>query len=120
LKQNFPFLLWSIWKSKKTKIFNKEIFNHVTSLVQAKKQAHNGESKPACRLIVILGGVFFPYHLKPSSEVVSPPSGSVKLNFDRSLINPSTTLGFIIRDWIGKLVKAGMAMHLLSWQKLER
>ena len=56
----------------------------------------------------ILWGSSFP----PSTSIHfvrwhSPPLGFVKLNFDGSLINFSAVGGFIIRDWIGRLPKAG-------------
>ena len=41
-----------------------------------------------------------------------PPSpGFVKLNFDGSLINLSAIGGFIILDWTGKLIKAGVSYY---------
>lgn len=40
-----------------------------------------------------------------------PKSGFVKLNFNRSFNNSSVTEGFIIWDWIGKLLKAGVAYY---------
>ena len=40
-----------------------------------------------------------------------PPRGSVKLNFDGSLHYSSAAGGFIIRDWAGKLIKAGAVSY---------
>jgi len=34
-----------------------------------------------------------------------------KLNFDESMVNSSAIEGFIIRSWIGRLVKAGAAYY---------
>ena len=53
-------------------------------------------------------GVLFSFsHLQSSSKVASPPLESIKLNFNRSFINPPTVGGFIIKDWTCKLIKAG-------------
>ena len=41
----------------------------------------------------------------------SHPLGLAKLNFDMSLINSLTAGGFIVRDWIGRLLKAGTAYY---------
>jgi len=41
----------------------------------------------------------------------SPPIKFIKLNFDGSLINKSTVVNFILRDWTGKLIKAGAAHY---------
>ena len=40
-----------------------------------------------------------------------PPPGFVKLNFDGSLIHSSAAGGFIIRDWTGRLIKAGATYY---------
>ena len=62
-------------------------------------------------MIIILETFFFPNHLYPSSEVAPPSQGFVKLNFDGSLNNSSVVAGFIIQDWMAKLVKAGVATY---------
>jgi len=41
----------------------------------------------------------------------APPLGVVKINFDGSLSQNSTAGGFIIRDWTGKVIKAGAAHY---------
>ena len=38
----------------------------------------------------------------------SPSTEFIKLNFDGLLINKSATGGFILRDWVGKLIKVGV------------
>uniref|UniRef100_A0A7C9D1H1 RNase H type-1 domain-containing protein n=1 Tax=Opuntia streptacantha TaxID=393608 RepID=A0A7C9D1H1_OPUST len=38
---------------------------------------------------------------------VSPPTGLVKQNFDDSCIDLSTLGGFILREWMGQLLKLG-------------
>jgi len=40
-----------------------------------------------------------------------PPPGFVKINFDGSLFNSSATGGYILSDWTGKLMKAGLANY---------
>jgi len=40
-----------------------------------------------------------------------PPPGFVKLNFDGYLVNSSAAGGFIVRDWTGKLIKAGATYY---------
>jgi len=41
----------------------------------------------------------------------SHPLGLVKHNFDMSLIKSLTAGGFIVRDWTGRLLKAGAAYY---------
>ena len=54
-------------------------------------------------------------HRRPVSNFIVrwnvPPPGVVKLNFDGCLSHHSATSGFIIRDWSGQLLKAGVAHY---------
>ena len=64
----------------------------------------NGEPNLTYRLIFLLGGFFSPttyFHLIRWS----PPPRTVKLKFDGSLSNSSIVGGFVIWDWIGRLIK---------------
>ena len=40
-----------------------------------------------------------------------PPPGVVKINFDGSLFNSSAAGSYVLRDWTGKLLTAGVANY---------
>lgn len=107
LEQKFSLILWSIWKSRNTTVFNNETFSLVACIVRAKKA--NAEWR--IRTCLSVNHFFRGPSSSPTTLLhlvrwnpLSPEF--VKLNFDGSLINSSAAGDFIIRDWTGKLVKA--------------
>ena len=110
--QKFSFLLWSIWKSRNEMVFNNEIFNPVACLIRAKKASAEWRIRTCMSVDHYSRGSSSspgtPSHLV---RWYPPPPGFVKLNFDGSLINSSAAGGFIIRDWTGRLIKAGATYY---------
>ena len=112
MEQKFLFILRSIWKSRNATVFNNEIFNPVACLIRAKKATAEWRIRTCMSVDHSFRGPSSP--LTTSIHLVRwhPPSpGFVKLNFGGSLINLAAAGSFIIRDWTGKLVKAGAGYY---------
>ena len=106
LEQKISFILWRIWKSRNSAVFNNDFFNPVACLIRAKKEYAEWRIRTRLSVDHFLKGPSSSPPTSPHLVRWHPPSpGFVKLNFDGSLINSSATGGFIIRDWTGKLVK---------------
>ena len=106
MKQRISLLLWFIWKMRNAIVFNSAAFNLIPCLIKAKRAV--AEWCTRNRLPVELGA---PFTRCPKSYGIvrweSPPPGVVKLNFDGSCRDPSASGGFILRDWMGRLLWAG-------------
>ena len=100
---------WHMWKARNTVVFNNEGFSPISCLIKAKQataewyiRTHmSDDSFP-------WGHSFTPNH--KNYFIVrwdSLPPGFVKLNFDGSCRGSSTSGGFIIRDWLGRLLQVG-------------
>ena len=73
----------------------------------------NGEPELPYRLMFRLRGLL-PPPPSTSNHFVrwhSPHPGAIKINFDGSLKQESASGGFILRDWTGRLIKAGAANY---------
>lgn len=79
--------------------------------MEPKRHAPDGDSELLCRLIVVLRGLLLPLPPQTNWWGRSPPPRFIKLNIDGSFNNSIATRGFIIRDWIGKLLQVGASFY---------
>jgi len=99
-------------KLRKVAVYKNEIFNHIACLIQAKKATTEWRIRTYMWGDTPLRGTY----LTSSTSIHlvkwhSPSPGFVKLNFYESFTNFSVAARFIIRDWMGRLFKAGSAQY---------
>jgi len=108
LLQKFSFLVWSIWKGINAIVFEKKFFNPIGCLIRAKQDDAEWRIRTCMSVDFNQKGP----SSSPSTSFhlvrwnTSPP-GFVKINFDGSLLNSSAAGGYILWDWMGKLLKVG-------------
>ena len=101
-------LLWSIWKSRNGMVFDNEVPKPMGSLLRAKRIWAEWKLRTT---------VFHPHsiHLPPTpapkaTHLIgwrSPPGGYIKLNFDGTHSSSGAAAGFVLRNWVGRLLQAG-------------
>lgn len=110
--QKFSFLAWSIWKERNAVVFDKQFFNPVRCLIRTKKTYAEWRIQTCMSDNHSQRGAFSSssknFHLVRWHP---PPPGFIKINFDESLINSRAVGGYILRDWIGKVIKTGAANY---------
>jgi len=106
-------LLWHIWKGRNGVVFRNEIFKPMLCLVSAKKAFTEWRIRSSLSIHDYLTGA--PSTSSSPKNIFvrwfPPQPGIVKLNFDGSGINSAAAGGFILRDWTGKILKAGAANY---------
>jgi len=90
-------------------VFRSVDFNPLLCLIKAKKAMTEWSIRTRMSVDSFPGG-YLSTPLHKNFFIVrwaSPPLGVIKVNFDGSCIGQSTTGGFLLSDWTGRLIQLG-------------
>jgi len=90
-------------------VFKNAAFNPLSCLIKAKKPVAEWHIRTYMSVDMLPRGPPLPSHHKNFfiAHWVSPPPGLVEVNFDGSCSGSISMGGYLLRDWMGRLLRAG-------------